>query len=262
MKMRKNQLGLTLIELMVTSAISMVVIGGGLMFYSSMYKTTAKQEGFIASQQQANYAVDIIAQRIRQSGFRPDTALTQSVKSSFPSVSDGAGGTLWNAGQYIKNDTGGTEALDTLSIRYMGDGIDLKQCDGTTPAKGTVTTSTLSISATASTNKEESGRRSLVCDGVKLGDSIEALRFQFGVESGGIVKWSDNVAASESVKYVRICVIARSSASKKVQGNNQRYLDCPRAGGTATLLPVDPKENDGFVRARIESIVQIKNNES
>lgn len=261
MKMRKNQLGLTLIELMVTSAISIVVIGGGLMFYSSMYKTTAKQEGFIASQQQANYAVDIIAQRIRQSGFRPDTSLTQAVKSSFPSVSDGAGGFTWNAGQYIKNDitnSSNTVARDSLSIRYMGDGLDLKQCDGTLPTKGTVTTSTLSITAAASTTNEESGRRSLVCDGIKLNDSIEALRFQFGVESGGILKWSNNVASTESVKYVRICVIARSSASKKVQGNNQSYLDCPPAGVAATSHTV----TDGFVRARIESIVQIKNNES
>lgn len=257
MNMKKNQLGLTLIELMVTSAISIVVIGGGLMFYSSMYKTTAKQEGFIASQQQANYAVDIIAQRIRQSGFRPDTALTQSVKSSFPNTT---GTDAWAAGQYIKNVSGGTEtsALDTLSIRYMGDGLDLKQCDGTTPAAGAVTVSTLSISDTASTTNEEAGRRSLVCDGTKLGDSLEALRFQFGVESGGVVKWSDNVTSSDSVKYVRICVIALSSASKKVQGNNQTYLTCPKAG----VAPEEKTGTDGFVRARIESIVQIKNNES
>lgn len=244
-----KQKGFTLPELLIASALAMVVSGAAITLYINNYQISTKQENISNLTMQNSIASDFIAQKIRLAGYRPQNKLMELGNMSFDSAAKNGDVPAWTTGQVMNAVDGGATAgkSDTLYLRYLSDGVNTPKCDGTLPASGTSTVTSLSLSGT-----------NLVCDGVTIASNIEDLEFQYGIEKDGLTKWTTAPAEFETVKYVRYCLISRNPSGKKIAGYTQTYQTCPSTIGSSSATVTG---NDGFMRAKVEYVIQLRNNE-
>jgi len=97
-KQKNHQLGLTLIELMVSLVLGLVIVGGVLNIFVSTNQTAKVNDNLMRVQENARTAFDLMARDIREAGFNPCGAKTVvnviRVSGSIPWWSDWNGGTI------------------------------------------------------------------------------------------------------------------------------------------------------------------------
>jgi len=120
-----GQRGFTLIELMVTVAIALFLLGGLLTILQNMRGTYGNQQALAQLQDQQRFAMTVLTDVIQAGGYFPDP-VGMTTSSALPA--DGA----YQAGQAFTG-TQGAGAPDSIGVRYVtagGDGVIL--CDGST----------------------------------------------------------------------------------------------------------------------------------
>lgn len=128
-----RQLGLTLIELMVALAISLLIVIAAASFFLNSSKTRETQEAASLLQDNARYATEILTKSIEQAGYQNYAwgSSGASVRREVVAPSDGepdirgynnsAAGTSLNNGSH-NSSTNRVNHSDTLIIRYQGSG--------------------------------------------------------------------------------------------------------------------------------------------
>jgi len=121
----RGQRGFTLIELMVTVAIALFLLGGLLTILQNVRATYGNQQALAQLQDQQRFAMTVLTDVIQAGGYFPDP-----VKMTATSALPAAG--AYQAGQAFSG-TQGAGAPDSIGVRYVtagGDGVIL--CDGST----------------------------------------------------------------------------------------------------------------------------------
>ncbi len=121
----RGQCGFTLIELMVTVAIALFLLGGLLTILQNVRATYGNQQALAQLQDQQRFAMTVLTDVIQAGGYFPDP-----VKMTATSALPAAG--AYQAGQAFSG-TQGAGGPDSIGVRYVtagGDGVIL--CDGST----------------------------------------------------------------------------------------------------------------------------------
>lgn len=217
---RTQQLGLTLVELMVAMTLGLLVLLAVGSIYIGSRQTFRMQEDNARLQETGRYALEVMGRSIRQAGFWNMPINPAATATAF-------------VGTPITGADGAAGASDTVTVQY--DGLTgNRDCEGTTA--NAVITDAYRLTG-----------NNLVCDGVDpdaafqpLVSDIEDVQVLYGidttptdnVQSVGQYKAAPTAAEWPRVVSARVCVQARSA--NNVNNAPQRFLNCGGALGTAT----------------------------
>jgi type IV pilus assembly protein PilW len=142
----RDHRGFTLVELMVTLAIALFLLGGLVTIVGNVRKADVNQRALAQLQDQERFALTVITDVVQAGGYFPDPVVWTPASSLLQSGN-------WEAGQAILGTAGAAPASDTLSVRYrtaLNDGVIL--CDGSSNTAQGAThafTNTFSVQAAA-----------------------------------------------------------------------------------------------------------------
>ena len=181
----QRERGFTLVELMVTVAIALFLLGGLFTIVQNVRKTSVNQQLLAQLQDQERFALTVITDVVQSAGYFPD-ATAWTPPSSLPLNGP------WEAGQAFF----GTHAIappgDTLSVRYrtaLNDGVIL--CDGSTNnAQGQTHAFTNTFTVVLAAPPAQGGlycqvdnlAAAAAAPGVLIAPGVQSLKIYYGVK--------------------------------------------------------------------------------
>ncbi|WP_236101031.1 PilW family protein [Pseudomonas argentinensis] len=214
---KKQQAGLSLIELMVAMAISSFLILGVTQIYIDNKKNYLFQQGQAENQENGRFTMQILEQHLAKTGYRREP--TDSMDTAFPALTDTPTGCAFNVGEVIKR-----VDAKTICIRFQPRDPAEVDCLGNgRPANASVIVTPYTTPAVSFVEKLSiNNARQLICsssasDTAQSGtliEGIEDFRFDYGVSAAGsrtISSYKAEPAASESIRTVRYSALMNTS---------------------------------------------------
>jgi type IV pilus assembly protein PilW len=224
----RRQLGLTLVEIMVSLTIGLIVLAAIGSVYLGSRQTYRVQEDNARLQEAGRYALEVIGRSVRQAGA--DAEMSFNPVTGTPECNV-AGVCVPVAG------TNGA-ASDTLIVQFYAGREELnagawitRDCTGGVIASGNVVTNTFDLNGTdLRCTGGVGGAQPLVSD-------IEDLQIIYGIDTSGDQSANQYVAAPTAAQWLqvvtaRVCVQIRS-ANNGLAVTPQRFMNCAGALGTA-----------------------------
>lgn len=114
----RREHGFTLVELMVTVAIALFLLGGLVTIVQNMRGTYINQQSLVQLQDQQRFALTVLTDAVQAAGFVGDpTGQSAATLTNMPGFNNG-----WVfAGSHVAGTPDG-QALDTLGVRFQSDG--------------------------------------------------------------------------------------------------------------------------------------------
>lgn len=224
----RRQLGLTLVEIMVSLTIGLIVLAAIGSVYLGSRQTYRVQEDNARLQEAGRYALEVIGRSVRQAGA--DAEMSFNPVTGTPECNV-AGVCVPVAGA-----NGAAAAPDSLIVQFYAGREELnagawgsRDCTGGFVASGNVVTNTFDVSAA-----------NLRCTGgvggvQPLVSDIEDLQIIYGIDTSGDQSADQYVATPGNwaqVVTARICVQIQS-ANNGLAVTPQRFMNCAGALGTA-----------------------------
>jgi type IV pilus assembly protein PilW len=122
----RHERGFTLVELMVTVAIALFLLGGLVTIVGNVRQTDGNQRALAQLQDQERFALTVLTDVVQAGGYFPDPVVWTPASSLLQNGN-------WAAGQAILGTPAGAGASETLGVRFrtaLNDGVLL--CDGST----------------------------------------------------------------------------------------------------------------------------------
>lgn len=199
--MKKYPRGVTLIELMISMAISLILLLGVISIYVTSKHSYVVQDGMARQQENGRFAVEMLTRDLRMAGFPKDNHLAAFVVAS---TADG-----------------GSTAADTITIQYESDTDCLGQ---PTPANscGTNACAINRYSIDANNNLICLGNGGVASD--VIAEGITNMQILYGIDTDsspdGIANkyntWANvTVAERDKIVSVRFGLLARTPAAVK-----------------------------------------------
>jgi type IV pilus assembly protein PilW len=121
----RSQRGFTMVELMVTIAIALFLLGGLLTIVQNMRGTYNNQQALAQLQDQQRFALSVVTDVIQAAGYFPDP-IGMTATSALPAVGN------YQVGQPFWGTVGPPDSIGARYVTAGGDGVIL--CDGSTNA--------------------------------------------------------------------------------------------------------------------------------
>ncbi|GJL74815.1 PilW family protein [Nitrosomonas sp.] len=237
----EKQRGFTLVELMIASTISLVLLLViGTVFVSSR-QAFRVQEDNARIQESGRFALEILGRSIKQAGH-VDIPFT-GFKVAFTGIA-------------INGTDGGAGVADTLTVQYDG-AVNDRDCEGTAVTLADVTGENNIIQNYFNLDVANAQLR---CQGViqaapavpgpppsgsVLVENIEDLQILYGIDTSGDQSANQYVVVPadwDQVVTARVCVLIRSDKTNIVSAGNN-YQDC---NGAAVAVPADRRLRRAF----------------
>src|SRR5437899_12952970 len=133
MSARRRERGFTLVELMVTVAIALFLIGGLLTVLQNVRGAYNNQQQLTQLQDQQRFALTILADVIQAGGYFPDPVAWQPANSLPAANAPAPCAAAFVAGQAFPGCHTAATAPDTIEVRYpTAPKDDVTFCDGRT----------------------------------------------------------------------------------------------------------------------------------
>lgn len=247
---KMDEKAFTLVELMITVAISIIVAGAITWVYVSQQRIYNEQEKVAEMQQNIRAALDMLATEIRMVGYDPTGQA-------------GSGITVASAGQFsFSQDL--NEDQDTLDAGETVDyGFSLAE-DADPQRDGIPDTLTNGVPDAISLR-----RRTSVAGGYQaIADNIQAIEFFYTLDTGAQTS-NPTPAQLNTIRAVQVSILARASERDENFLNTLTY--CPAsnplnpATGQCTTFPATATApvwgpfNDNFRRRLLITTVQCRN---
>lgn len=237
----EKQRGFTLVELMIASTISLVLLLViGTVFVSSR-QAFRVQEDNARIQESGRFALEILGRSIKQAGhaYIPFGGF----KVAFSGIA-------------INGTDGGAGVADTLTVQYDG-AVNDRDCEGTAVTLADVTGDNNIIQNYFNL---DAANAQLRCQGIiqaapavpgappsgsVLVENIEDLQILYGIDTSSDQSANQYVAVPvdwNQVVTARVCVLIRSDKTNIVSAGNN-YLDC---NGVAAAVPADRRLRRAF----------------
>jgi type IV pilus assembly protein PilW len=236
---KRRQLGVGLVELMITLVISLVLLGALAYFYLGSQQTSRANEDISRMQESGRNAMEVLGKAIRQAGFRLDVEQPLYID------------TANNIGAIIGTDGGGTGVAalpDTITLRH--DPVLVP--DATNPIQGKEITCLGNIKTSNNDTFDDFGARevnkqvveysfsvlnnALKCNSVAknpasggqiIVDNIENMQITYGIGdgAGSIVSYKDAPTAAEfsKVSAVKVSLLVRGPSTGTAANKSQTY---------------------------------------
>jgi len=181
---RHRTRGFTLVELMITVAIALFLLGGLAMIVQNTRRENVNQQQLAVLQDEQRFAMTVLTDSIQEGGHYPN-ATAQTQDSALPQV-----GATMKQGQafYGSHAAAGYPGTpDTLTVRFMTQGSDgLIMCDGSTNTAAAGTNYTTETNAFTVVPPAGNTPGQLLCSlngnaAVPLVNGVQSLEILYGV---------------------------------------------------------------------------------
>jgi type IV pilus assembly protein PilW len=177
--------GFTLVELMITIAVALFLLGGLVRIVQNVRQTYGNQQALAQLQDAQRFAMTVITDVVQEAGYFP-TPVSQTASVAFPVAAPFA-----TAGQALFGTHPGGATPDTLQVRYataLNDGVIL--CDGstnTTTGPDRAFTNVFTVVPAAGVNPGRlwctvDNAGSVAAPGVALAEGIQNMVIYYGVK--------------------------------------------------------------------------------
>lgn len=227
---RRQQAGLSLIELMIALLISSFLILGVTTIFINNKQSYTYQQNQAGNQENGRFALLMLNQELAKAGYR---ALAQDeFQIAFPSAAAADGCPAFSTGQVLQRSTSG----NGVCYRYQRYSTNTRDCLGNEVAANAVVTTHLEYDAT-------SGTLQCTAQGAtgQLVTGLAGLQFQYGVDMSSTRHAQNFVAAPNagaSIVAVRYSLLFAGTNDNIAVGQNNYFF--PLSNTTATT-PTDSR---------------------
>lgn len=213
----RQQLGLSLIELMIAMAISSFLILGVTQIYIDNKRSYSFQQNLAENQEGSRFALLLLQQQLSKTGYRrrPD----ESMESAFPADSVTVTGCNFVAGETVK-----FLAANSICIRYQPKDASDRDCIGNTPTTPTNFANPYTKATQIFVEKLAiSGANELTCTNAAttaaLVSGVVDLRIEYGVGNAVAPQTISSYirtapTSSQPILAIRYTLLARSSGTQ------------------------------------------------
>ncbi|MBW6519963.1 MAG: PilW family protein [Desulfoarculaceae bacterium] len=224
----KNSYGFTLVELMLTMAVSGIIVAAIYSAYISQQRTYLAQEQVAEMQQNIRAAMDIMTREIRMAGYNPTGGA-------------GAGITTALVGQIsFTQDTNGdgdtTDAGEIIDFGFSAAAVDADR-------NGIPDTVSNGVPEASPLGRQTGGAGGYQA----IAEDIQAIEFRY-LDAANVA-----TTTPANVRSVQISILARASKPDRAFANTMTYT--PASGATNNWGPY----NDNFRRRLLITSIQCRN---
>lgn len=215
--MRHKQAGLTIIELMLSLALSLFLILVAAQFFVANKMTYRTQQAQADVQERGRFAMSWLGQQIRQAGYVANSQIASSFSTLYPAVN--VSGTALSASQLFAGSS------SSLILRVRGaDDTNIVDCQGLGMGVASVVTHVINTSGT-----------SLSCNGTEVVPGVTQLVFQYGQDTSGDLIPDSYIATplASRVYAIRVCMVVESLEAN-VAPSAVSFTDCNNAASSTT----------------------------
>lgn len=268
------QSGVTLVELMVSLAIGLILMGGMVQILKTNQNAYRYNSSMAEMQDNGNYALDFVTNQISQIGFVPNWINYSDADHNGDGDKDRRDLEFWAYGATasiakasVKNSVGDAIDIDVLADPSNGDSFD---CVGTrvvAPGAFVGPTGMFGIVNTLAVVKYSKERSALTCNGVEVAEGIENMQILYGVDTPDpvalpafaydgrvdIYQTLDQIVAAglqNNILTVRIALLVASSEQSRAAINTKSY---------DLLGTIVPAENDNKQRSVYTATIRLRN---
>jgi type IV pilus assembly protein PilW len=237
----KTSNGFTLVELMITVAISGIIIAAIYSAYITQHRTYLAQEQVAEMQQNNRAAIDMIAREIRMAGYDPTKAA-------------GAGITIASVGQIsftqdTNGDTDTTDSGERIDIGFnvaddaLRDGVPDNDLDGD------------GVPDAVSLRRQTYGPPPVFSPSgyQAIAENIQAIEFRYLDSTGAVT------AVLADIRSVRISILARAGREDREFTNTMTYTPASGVPWDLNGAVAGNAPNDNFRRRLLITTVQCRN---
>jgi type IV pilus assembly protein PilW len=209
----RQQLGLSLIELMIAMAISSFLILGVTQIYIDNKRSYSFQQNLAENQEGSRFALLLLQQQLSKSGYRrrPD----ESMESAFPAET--IAGCAFVAGETVKS-----LAANSICIRYQPKDAADRDCLGNIPTTPTNFTAPYTKATQRFVERISVNANELTCTTASttaaLVSGVLDLRIEYGagnaVAPQTISSYTTAPTSSQPILAIRYTLLARSSGTQ------------------------------------------------
>lgn len=225
---RWNSKGFTLVELMITLAMSGIIVAAIYAAYIIQQKTYYTQDKVVEMQQNIRAAMEMMMGDIRMATYDPggnaNASITTATSSQFAFTSD-----LNDDGDFVNGAL--SDPNESVVFCLDATGVDADGCDDDGQA--------------------DSGNDSFERNGQAIAEEIQSIEFNYILDDGITKTASPTAAQLPHIRTVQITMLAVSNQRDPKYLNSQTYT-------TASGLIWGPF-NDNFRRRLLTSAVNIRN---
>ncbi|MFN4237087.1 MAG: PilW family protein [Vogesella sp.] len=214
--MKTRQYGLTMVELMVSLALSLFLILVAAQFFIANKSTYRTQQAQADVQERGRFAMSWLGQQIRQAGYVANSQIASSFATLYPAVNASGSAVAMGVSQLFAGSS------STLQLRVRGaDDSNIVDCQG----RG------MGV-ASAVTHVINRNGNSLACDGNEVVPGVTQLVFEYGEDVSGdrIPDRYVATAPASAVYAIRVCMVVES-LENNVAPSAVGFTDC---GNTAS----------------------------
>jgi type IV pilus assembly protein PilW len=224
----KGQVGLTLLELMISLSLGLLLLTGIGTIYVGSNQTYRVQEQNARIQESGRYALDILGRSLRQAGYWNMPIAANSTQAGFS-------GTVITG---VDGGAGTPPPSDSVTVQYDAPAGE-RDCEGAVVAADMVLQAAIQLdAANRELECESNNDGTAAVDPQPLVSNVEDLQFLYGVSTGNQSAnfYTATPADWNQVVSVRACVLIRSE-DQGITTSAQNYLDCANAlAGNGTLI--------------------------
>lgn len=252
---KKAQSGLTIVELMVSLAIGLILMGGMVQIFKTNKNAYRYNNSLAEMQDNGNYALDFVTNQISQIGFVPDWNGYTPTDINGDEHTNRQDMEIWYYGATapVIGTEGGGDKSDSITINVFADPnvASPTDCVGTVinapgdfvsppRARPVGLPALLGIeNALVAIENADTGRFSLTCNEIEVAEGIENMQIVYGVDTadpdvaqpfeydGRVDKYlkADEIAADEwlNILTVRIALLVASNDQSRTAENIHSY---------------------------------------
>ena len=202
----RRQRGFTLLELMITVAIALFLLGGLVTIVQNMRGTYITQQSLVQLQDEQRFALTVVTDAVQSAGYFPDP-VSQST-GALPNA--GGFGAGW---VFLGSHAGATDnvALDTLSTRFWSDPNSYGPvlCNGTDTSKAAAQlwTMTFSVQNSQLVCAVNGGQPTPLVDNVVAFAVYYGVKHDFGVADYNVDTYENWTVLNASSDYLNISAV-------------------------------------------------------
>lgn len=247
----RNHQGFTLVELMITLAMSAIIVAAIYSAYIIQQKTYYTQGQVVDMQQNIRAGLEMMVGEMRTATYDPDgkagASITTATIASFGFTADLDGnGDVVGPNESVKYE------LKAVNASGLITSIDSFNNDtGAAGADGKVDTNGVNPATTVSLTRDTGGGPQTVAEG------IQGLEFLYTLDDGLTTTSAPTSAQLSKIQTVQITLLAVSSQRDSKYTNTEPYISASGAFWPGPLAT--DRFNDSFRRRLLSTSVKIRN---
>ena len=269
MNIKRQQIGFSLIEMMIATVLGLILtIGTASMYFSSQRSSMARSQ-YTTIEDNGRSALEVLTKIIEHAGYSSRSAVPldeRFISSTVTAANCGGVKNVLTPSLFGTTSNGASGASDSIGVIYIGDASLNRDCSGeqlpvTCQAGGVGSMQSSKIYNYFSVGTNATGMPALNCAGsrnastVEIAEGVENLQVLYGLDNNNDSRVdryvnAANVTSWNKVVSVQLAILVRSLRKVKTKAEAKTYN---------LLDNIAITKNDKYQRAVFTTIVRLRN---